>query len=95
MSGLNPEDEDEFVLHGIRTLASSAGTYVVKAKDGLRVQDPSGNFFLGADDCDTNMLQYGDRIQVLKFENMTATLPKGAGFVSVSNYHELVKGKHW
>jgi hypothetical protein len=95
MSGLDPEDEDGYVLHGIRAIASSAGTYLVKEERGLKVLDPtdSKSFFGGVDENETNMVHYGDKVQILHFENFTATLPRGAGYVNVDNNLQLVKGK--
>jgi hypothetical protein len=100
MSGLDPEDEDGFVLHGIRAIASSAGTYLVKEKRGLKVvhdHSKSKSFDHGvADEDETNiMLQYEDRVQILNFENFTATLPQGAGHVNLKNNLQLVKGTYY
>jgi hypothetical protein len=95
MSGLDPEDEDGLVLHGIRAIASSAGTYLVKEERGLKVLDPteSKSSLGGVDENETKMLHYGDKVQILNFENFTATLPRGAGYVNVDNNLQLVKGK--
>ena len=95
MSKLDPEDEDGLVLQGIKAIASTAGTYLVTAKEGLKVHCPMGHKSSGLNGKDDEFLylNHGQKIQIVNYENFTATLPQGEGYIKVEDHSQLVKSK--
>ena len=96
-------DDDELVVRdSMKFLNSSCGTYVVRAKEGLIVYDkpPKNNNdgksikkFVSRAPKQVKTLKYGQKVQILSFENCVATVARNAGFIPVKNMSQLVKGK--
>jgi hypothetical protein len=97
--GYESGDDDELVLHGMKVMRSSSGTYVVRVKAGLKVcpmKSRKKTFFCGIgrrEEDDARILEYGQTVQITFYENGIATIGRGAGYILVDNSSQLVKGK--
>jgi hypothetical protein len=97
--GYESGDDDELVLHGMKVMRSSSGTYVVREKVGLKVcpmKSKKSRFFCRIrrrEEDDANILEYGQTVQITFYETGIVTIGRGAGYILVDNSSQLVKGK--
>lgn len=99
-SGYESGDDDEVVLRSMKLVGSTAGTYVVKVKEGLKVhptQSRKQKVFcriggISEEPKDVKILRYGQEVQISRFENGMATVARGAGHIYVDTSSQLVKG---
>jgi hypothetical protein len=97
--GYESGDDDELVLHGMKVMGSSSGTYVVREKSGLKVYPMKcrkSMLFCNSkeeEEEETRVLVYGQTVQVFLYENGIATIARGVGHILVDNNSQLVKGK--
>jgi hypothetical protein len=105
--GYKSGDDDGLVLDSVRYMRPSTGTYVVREKNGLTVYAQkeadnvnewsccTGHFFnvVEAPMSEVKRLVYNQKVELVSFEGYVAVVGGGAGFITVDNRAQLVKGK--
>ena len=102
--GSESGDGDGLVGESSRHMRPSTGTYVVREKNGLTVYAQkdvnecwscTGDFFnmVEAPMSEVKRLVYDQKVELVSFEERVAVVGGGAGFITVDDRAQLVKGK--